>query len=141
MNKLKYIKLLPILMLFQFVGFAQESKVNLNGYVKELYMFYSPESPIPGFDVNNPGMNILHNRLNFKWYASSGFTAVVEMRNRLMFGTLVRNFPGYRETVDVDPGFVNMSWITAQGSGWFVHSMIDRAFLDYSSGKWQVSAG
>ena len=124
-----------------FQAYSQESKISLNGYVKELYMFYSPETPIPGFDVKNLGMNILHNRLNFKWYPTSKFTAVVEMRNRLMFGNLVRDFPDYESTVNVDNGLVNMSWITAQGSGWFVHSMIDRAYLDYSSGKWQVRAG
>jgi len=124
-----------------FQAYSQEGIISLNGYVKELYMFYSPESPIPGFDVNNLGMNILHNRLNFKWYTTSKFTAVVEMRNRLMFGNLVRDFPDYQSTVNVDNGLVNMSWITAQGSGWFVHSMIDRAYLDYSSGKWQVRAG
>lgn len=124
-----------------FQAYSQESKVSLNGYMKELYMFYSPETPIPGFDVNNLDMNILHNRLNFKWYASSKFTTVVEMRNRLMFGNLVKDYPGYQSTVNVDNGLVNLSWITAQGTGWFVHSMFDRAFLDYSSGKWQVRAG
>jgi len=79
--------------LFPLQAFSQESKVSLNGYVKELYMFYSPETPIPGFDANNLGMNILHNRLNFKWYTSSKFTTVVEMRNRLMFGNLVKDYP------------------------------------------------
>jgi len=127
--------------LFPLQAFSQESKVSLNGYVKELYMFYSPETPIPGFDANNLGMNILHNRLNFKWYTSSKFTTVVEMRNRLMFGNLVKDYPGYQSTVNVDNGLVNMSWITAQGTGWFVHSMFDRAYVDYTSGKWQVRAG
>ena len=141
MNKLKYIKLLPMLMLFPLAGLAQESKVSLNGYVKELYMFYSPETPIPGFDVNNLGMNILHNRLNFKWYTSSKFTTVVEMRNRLMYGNLVKDYPDYQSTVNVDNGLVNLSWITASGTGWFVHSMFDRAYVDYTSGKWQVRTG
>lgn len=141
MNKLKYLKLLAILVLFPVVGFGQESKVSLNGYVKELYMFYSPETPIPGFDVRNLGMDIVHNRLNFKWYTSSKFTTVVEMRNRLMFGNLVKDFPGYQSTVNVDNGLVNLSWITASGTGWFVHSMFDRAYVDYTSGKWQVRTG
>lgn len=133
--------LLILIMLIPLRAFVQESKVSLNGYVKELYMFYSPETPIPGFDVNNLGMNILHNRLNFKWYTSTKFTTVVEMRNRLMFGNLVKYFPGYMATVDVDNGLLDLSWISAQGKSWFVHSMIDRVYLDYSSGKWQVRVG
>ena len=137
-----YTKLLLILMMFiPLRAFVQESKVSLNGYVKELYMFYSPETPIPGFDVNNLGMNILHNRLNFKWYTSKKLTTVIEMRNRLMFGNLVKDFPDYQSTVNVDNGLVNMSWITAQGTGWFVHSMFDRAYVDYTSGKWQIRTG
>ena len=122
-------------------AFVQESKININGYVKELYMFYSPEKPIPGADLDYLATNIIHNRLNLKWYTSSKLTTVIEMRNRLMFGNLVRKFPDYINTVDVDNGLIDLSWISAQSSNWFVHSMIDRAYLDYNSGKWQIRAG
>lgn len=142
MNNFNFYKILFLLIiLLPLKAFVQESKVSLNGYVKELFMFYSPEYPIPGTDLNHLTSNILHNRLNFKYYATSKFTVSVEMRNRLMFGNLVKDFPGYQATVNVDKGLVNMSWIPAQGNGWFVHSMIDRAYLDYSSGKWQFRAG
>ena len=122
-------------------AFVQESKVSLNGYVKELYMFYSPEIPIPGTDLDYLATNIIHNRLNFKWYTSKKFTTVIEIRNRLIFGNLVKNFPSYMATIDVDNGLLDLSWISAQSTSWFVHSMIDRAYLDYSSGKWQVRLG
>ena len=133
--------LFVLLMCLPLQAFVQESKTGLNGYVKELYMFYSPENAIPGTDLDYLSTNIIHNRINFKWYTSKKFTAVIEMRNRLMFGNLVKDFPGYKKTVDVDNGLVNLSWITAQSNSWFVHSMIDRAYLDYSSGKWQIRAG
>lgn len=133
--------LLLLFLLLPFRAFVQESKINFNGYVKELYMFYSPELPIPGFDARNLEMDIVHNRLNFKLYTTEKFTVVAEMRNRLMFGKMVRDFPGYQQTVDVDNGLVDLSWITAQGSGWFVHSMFDRAYIDYTSGKWQIRVG
>ena len=130
-----------LLMFLPFRAFVQESKVTLNGYVKELYMFYSPEFTIPGTDMDYLWTNVIHNRLNFKWYATDKLTTVVEMRNRLMFGNLVKDFPGYKSTVDVDNGLMDLSWISAQGSSWFLHSMIDRAYLDYSAGKWQVRVG
>lgn len=133
--------LFSYLLLFPFKAFVQESKISLNGYVKELYMFYSPENGIPGTDLNYLTSNIIHNRLNFKWYTSTKLTTVIEMRNRLMLGNLVRDFPGYQSTVDVDNGLVDLSWISAQSTSWFVHSMIDRAYLDYTSGKWQIRAG
>jgi hypothetical protein len=137
----KYSMFAALLMVFPFKAFVQESKLTLNGYVKELYMFYAPESSLVGTDIDYMWTNILHNRLNFKWYATEKLTAVVEMRNRLMFGNLIKNAPDYQSTVDVDNGLVDLSWIPAQGSSWFVHSMIDRAYLDYSSGKWQVKLG
>jgi hypothetical protein len=128
-------------MLLPLRAFVQESKISLNGYVKELYMFYSPETQIPGTELDYLSTNIIHNRLNFKWYTSKKFTTVIEMRNRLMLGNLVKDFPGYMATVDVDNGLLDLSWITAQSNSWFVHSMIDRAYLDYSSEKWQIRAG
>jgi len=129
------------MMLLPLRAFVQESKVSLNGYVKELYMFYSPEYPIPGTDLEYLWTNIIHNRLNFKWYTTKKLTTVIEMRNRLFFGNLVENFPGYQESVDVDNGSLDLSWIWAHGDGWFIHSIIDRAYLDYSAGKWQIRAG
>jgi len=133
--------LLILIMLIPQHAFVQESKVSLNGYVKELYMFYSPETSIPGTDLDYLATNIIHNRLNFKWYTSRKFTTVIEMRNRLMLGNLVKDFPGYMATVDIDNGLLDLSWISAQSTSWFVHSMIDRAYLDYSSGKLQVRVG
>lgn len=140
MSKSKYITLF-ILMLAPFWGLAQSSKVSLDGYVKDLYMFYSPSVAIPGTDAKYLGLDFIHNRLNFKWYTTSKLTTVVEMRNRFFFGNMIKDFPEYQSSVNVDNGLVNMSWITAQGSGWFLHSIVDRAYVDYTSGKWEVRAG
>jgi hypothetical protein len=129
------------LMLLSPKAFVQESKVDFNGYMKDLYMYYSPESPFPGVEIDHLWTNVIHNRLNFKWYATPHMTAVIEMRNRLIVGNLVKDFPNYRQTVDVDYGFKDLSWVSAQGNSWFIHSMIDRAYVDYSSGKWQVKVG
>jgi hypothetical protein len=147
MNKLptfQFVKskaLLFLLLIFPLQAFVQESKWTLNGYVKELYMFYSPENAIPGIDRDYLATNIIHNRLNLRWCTSSKLTTVVEMRNRLMFGTLVKDFPDYQSIINVDHGLVDLSWISAESSNWFIHSMIDRAYLDYTSGKWQFRVG
>lgn len=58
-------KMAIILILLPFHAFLQESKVSLNGYVKELYMFYSPENPISGIDLDYLSTNIVHNRLTY----------------------------------------------------------------------------
>lgn len=143
LNKTKYRKIL-LLVLFLFMShqaFVQESKVTLNGYIKELYMYYSPEISLPGAGPEDLWINNVHNRLNFKWYTTSKLTTVVEMRNRFIFGNLGKDFSVYKKTVDFDNGLMDLSWILAQDNAWFLHSMIDRAYLDYSSGKWQVKVG
>ncbi len=43
--------------------------------------------------------------------------------------------------MDVDNGYFDLSFVPAQGKGWFLHSMFDRAYLDWVSGNWQITAG
>nr|MBD3622515.1 hypothetical protein [Sunxiuqinia sp.] len=119
---------------------AQQA-VSFSGYVKELFMYYQPEQQIPGLDRDNLTTNTIHNRLNFKWYPSDQLTVVAEMRNRLLFGSLIREYPAYQSVVDVDNGYFDLSFVPAEGKGWFMHSMFDRAYLDWVSGNWQITAG
>ena len=119
---------------------AQES-VSLNGYVKDLFMYYHSKEAIPGLDMTNFMTNTIHNRLNFKWYTTDKLTTVVEMRNRIIFGNLVKDFPYYKSTIDVDNGYFDLSFVPIEGNGWFLHSMIDRAYMDWVSGKWEVRVG
>lgn len=132
--------LIIIIILFPTLLKAQSS-VSLDGYVKELYMYYHSKESVPGMNMADFWTNTIHNRLNFKWYASDKLTAVVEMRNRLIFGNLVKDFPLYQSTINVDNGYFDMSFVPLDGKGWFLHSMIDRAYLDWMSGKWEVRVG
>lgn len=132
---------LIFLILFSLLGFSQERNWTLNGYVKELFMYYHPKQEMVGLDMEQLNTNIVHNRLNFKWYTSDKITVVAEMRNRLMFGNIIREFPEYKNIIDVDNGYLDMSWISVDANNWFIHSMIDRAYFDYTSGNWQVRVG
>ncbi|MBN1985294.1 MAG: hypothetical protein JW761_03265 [Prolixibacteraceae bacterium] len=104
-------------------------------------MYYKPETQIPGLDAEHLSTNIIHNRLNFRWYASNEFTFAIEARNRVFFGQMIREFPVYKTTIDVDRGYFNLSEVIASGEGWFVHSVIDRLWLNYSKEKWSVTTG
>ncbi|SHE75828.1 hypothetical protein SAMN05444274_102307 [Mariniphaga anaerophila] len=139
MNRLKYV--LPLFLLLWFEGSAQLEKVTINGYVKDMYMYYNTGKPIEGLDVSHLSSNLIHNRLNFRWYATDELTLGIEARNRIFCGQLVRKFPLYKNFVDADPGYFNLSEVVMSGSGWFLHSMIDRAWLDFTKGKWQIVAG
>ncbi|MGD9931930.1 MAG: hypothetical protein AB7U05_18060 [Mangrovibacterium sp.] len=133
--------LLIILTLILLKANAQENKLSLHGYVKDLFMLYKPEQPMPGSNKASLTTNTLHNRLNFKWYTSEQVTVVAEMRNRLLMGSLLSEYPTYRQLVDTDQGYLDLSFISFYGDSWYVHSMIDRAYIDWTSGNWQLRVG
>lgn len=135
------IHILLSILLFPLLSGAQLQKVALNGYVKDLFMYYKPKNQIEGFEADHLSTNIIHNRLNFRWYAADELTFAIEARNRLFFGQLIRELPFYQKTIDVDNGYFDLSKTIASGDGWFVHSIIDRAWLNYSKGKWGVTIG
>jgi hypothetical protein len=109
--------------------------------VKDLYLYYKPDNSIPGIDADHLSSNLIHNRLNFRWYTTNELTFAVEARNRFFSGQQVREFPLYKEFVDTDPGYFDLSRTMASGNSWFLHSMIDRAWMDFTKGKWQITAG
>ena len=137
----KFVILFLLLFLLSMQAFSQEKSWTLNGYVKELMMYYQPELQLPGIDQDYLFTNTIHNRLNFKWYANNQFTIVAEMRNRIISGSLVKEFAIYQSVVDVDNGYLDLSVVPLDGKAWFLHSMIDRAYVDWVSGKWQIRLG
>ena len=112
-----------------------------NGYVKYLSMYYHPKIEVPDIKQDYLLANYIHNRLNFKWYASNELTFAVESRNRIIFGQMVKEYPGYENTVDTDNGFFDLSATIASGNSWFLHAFIDRAWMDYSKGNFQLRIG
>ena len=141
MKSLKIILPISILFCISLTTNAQLKNFSINGYVKDLYMYYKPENPIPGIDTDRLSSNLIHNRLNFRWYPSVNLTFALEARNRMFFGQMIREFPQYKEFVDNDPGVVDLAGTVISGNEWFVHSMIDRVWIDYMKGKWQVRIG
>ena len=124
--------------------FAQTSSILFNGYVKELTMYYKPVEPVPISSTESIDyllLNQFHNRLNFKWFASDKFTFTLEARNRLFFGQMVRKFPEYAKMIEMDDGFFDLSKTLISEDNWFLHTIVDRVYLDYTAGKWQFRAG
>lgn len=139
MKKINFIVVL--LLLTSFSVPAQMQEITLNGYVKDLYMYYRPDMPLPGINADHLSMNLIHNRINFRWYATDRLTVAVEARNRLLSGQLIRKFPQYEEVVNTNSGYFNLAATVASGDTWFLHAMTDRAWIDYYLGDWQFTAG
>ena len=123
---------------------VSQSKFSFNGYLKELTMFYKPVNPLPVSttdSLNHLLLNQFHNRLNFQWNATDKLIFDLEIRNRLFFGQMVTKFPGYEQMIDNEGGYFDLGAVLISADSWFLHSAIDRAWVDYTFGKLQVRAG
>ena len=117
--------------------FPQEKKsVSLGGYITSMQsvMFDSLSGPF----LNE---NLLHNRLNFKWYINNNLTFAAEFRNRLFTGDLVRMGKYYSNLIGEDMGILDMSWNVFEKQSFLLNTTADRLWLDMHFSKFQVTIG
>ncbi len=84
--------------------------------------------------------NLLHNRLQLKWYAGDHLTTNVEVRNRFFFGNSL-DIPGYKEYFSFDRGWTDLSFTLASGESYILETTVDRAWLDLQFGNLEIRAG
>jgi hypothetical protein len=86
--------------------------------------------------------NLIHNRLNFKWYPTKNLKVVAEMRNRLFFGDQVTKNPYFSEisfrNAD-DYWDLSRSW--EDSSNAVLHIMLDRLYANYTIGNFETKIG
>lgn len=106
----------------------------LTGYIKDLMTVnFGEDSTLVD--------NLIHNRMNFKWYPSEKVTFYLDIRNRLFHGDLVRSIPEYAEFVDVGNDYLDLSYQTSKGKPWLFQTMIDRAYLEWYGDEWEIRLG
>ncbi|GAA4823015.1 hypothetical protein [Algivirga pacifica] len=112
------------------------SNIYFGGYLKYLQTI--------GFQELNDRWitdNLIHNRLNFKWYASSQVTVVAEMRNRLFYGETVTLTPNYADIYTANNNWLDLGGVWWEGESVVGHSTLDRAYIDWTFNDWQIRAG
>lgn len=121
-------------------SFSQDEKERnwtLNGYVKNLQSVYK----IDGFDSYLID-NLVHNRLNFKWYTNDHLTVRVEMRNRLFYGDLVKLSPGFGDQIEeANNDVLDLSFHWQESEGSVINSTLDRVYLEYVKNNWEIRLG
>lgn len=120
---------------------AQEDSVKtkrfqLRGYLKEMQTT-SFSSLVPG-TLND---NLIHNRLNFKWFPSKKLTFAAEARNRVFWGNTVSATPDYGSAFKADPGLVDLSFVWFNENDWAFVSQIDRLYFNWNNDKWEIRVG
>lgn len=146
--KFKIIFASIVLLLSVFMLNAQEKKPknwSLNGYVKDMQtiIFSDPSS-------NWTTDNLIHNRLNFKWYPNNFLSVQVGMRNRFVWGELLSMeslMPDsllmfkYSDYIDEEKGFFDVSDKLLKGNSYILHSTFDRFFIDITKDKFLLRIG
>ncbi len=138
---IKYFLLVSVfLIMLPFESAGQDSipaRLSLNGYVTNMQSFMFQH-----LNDNWTIDNLIHNRLNFRFdNKSDNFKAVLELRNRIIIGESVSMIPGYSKMIDVDNGFVKLSDNLSTGNSYLLNSKIDRAYIDYTKDKFQITIG
>ena len=138
LNKLyamrKSVFVLGLFSFFSFCSFSQNDQLDVNGYIK-----YLPSISFSGND--NLTTNLIHNRINVKSYLNDYTTVKIDFRNRIFFGDVVDRDPNLSEMLDIDNGELDMSFIIIEDNSLVIHSIIDRAYIDYAKDKWEIRLG
>ncbi len=85
--------------------------------------------------------NFIHNRVNFKYKPFTGFTAALEMRNRLFWGEEVRLTPDFSSALRYSSESINLSHTWFKTESMLMHTNVDRLWIEYARKDWSLRAG
>jgi hypothetical protein len=126
------------------VGFAQPEeppKVTVDGYVKDLQtVFLFNARPLIDeilvFDQSQ-----IHNRINVEWRIAPAWRFRTDFRNRLFWGDNEFTSQAYIDGLDAANDYFDLAYGQSNDKGLAYHTMIDRLYLEFSKGNWEVSLG
>ena len=115
----------------------KEPKFELRGYVSNMQ---SVQFTDPGGTWLND--NLIHNRLNFKWFPNNNFTFYAGLRNRIFTGESVKLTPDYANYLDMaETGYMDLSWNPIDARSVVFNMNVDRLYFQYEKGKFSASVG
>lgn len=110
--------------------------IELNGYIKDVQNTYF----IQKID-SNASMNLIHNRLNFKFNISPKISGRLEIRNRIFYGEQIKLIPNFGKTINQYNGLLKLSHLWIAEKSFVAHSVIDRMLIQYGDEKWDIKIG
>jgi hypothetical protein len=119
--------------------------MQFNGYEKTLTTVSIPANN--STTVSNEWLtgNLIHNRLNYRWFINKNFTFETAMRNRLFFGEIHKlNYtlnPNYEEQMDADVSWMDLTTVWTADTSYMLHTTFDRMNIQATFGKVEVKIG
>ncbi|HQU58464.1 MAG TPA: hypothetical protein PLU64_04690, partial [Saprospiraceae bacterium] len=128
---------------------AQEdsSKWTVSGYVKNMQALLFFNDAYPDFQQLKLvdtflQDNLIHNRINTTWFINNELKLRADLRTRVFYGDLVKANPDYGKQVDnANNDYFDLSVVLLDANSWVVHTMLDRLYLEYIKGDWEVRLG
>ncbi len=114
---------------------AQPSDTEVGGYVKYLFSL----TDVPGEDAFSD--HLLHARLNTKWFPAENLSGILEFRARAFYGGTVERTPDFAGQLGHDAGFGRLGAVLWDGQTSVGYAEIDRCYLNWAPGRWQISVG
>lgn len=128
--------LLLLSFLISFNLFAQSDLYSIGGYAK--YLFSTTKYPTVEDRLND---NLLHLRLNTRWYPTQNITADLELRFRAYYGQGVEQIPDFQEMIQTPHDFWDLDaflWESEKSLGYLE---VDRLWVDYNRDNLEVTLG
>lgn len=133
-KKVSFVFLFSIFPFIQTI--AQLSPFEYNGYAK--YLFSTIKYPTVQKRLND---NLIHLRLNTRWYPTQNITAALELRFRAYYGQSVEDIPNFKEMIQTPREFADLDaflWDTQKSLGYLE---VDRIWLDYYKNNLELTLG
>ena len=127
---------LMLLFINSFLVSAQaDDKYRFGGYIKhmDIVSMLSKDSLLSSA--------LIHNRLNFKWFASENFSSSLEIRNRLFYGEQIKYNHLLAPVLDADNGLVDMAFLLSDEKAYKYVINVDRAYLRWNKNNWDMQLG
>jgi hypothetical protein len=142
MNRLFF----TLVVLFFFSGLsAQEEEkwfsLRVGGYVKDLQTLILIDNPTGiGPSTFTTQYNFIHHRLNTRWGFGEAFSLKMDLRSRFFWGDPLSINKAFVDQLGGDDYF-DLSAEGASDQGLAIHTILDRAYLEYSKGDWEIRLG
>ena len=120
---------------------------HFSGYVKNMQtgVFFNDSYPdLAQFKLVDTFLmeELIHQRLNAEWDINESFSFHGAIRNRIIAGDFVRSTPDYIESLDEGVNdFFDLAATPVQSGSALWHTAIDRAYLEFVKGNWEVRLG
>ena len=107
---------------------AQEKKPKkafVNGYIKNMISLNDLRDSVLAD-------NLIHNRLNFRWYPLEELRVYGSLRSRLFIGETTNSLgEDFVDFIEYDTYFLDLSWAIYNEGSVLLHSMIDRLYMEW----------